>query len=163
MNCNDTLDAFLDNNFSASLELEEHLSQCPRCRSLFVAISPMIETENDSKSVENLLFAEDQSPSPTALNVATSAANQLKKKVIFQRPEQHVSLKNLRYVAAFLAGVAASLGCLAVIRSEPIQPSPSLVTACLWESDFNSQESERGIAEENLVRSCVACHLVVQR
>lgn len=168
MNCNDTLDALLDTNFSTSLELEEHLVGCSRCRSLVVAVSPMIEADHDSEKLVSQSFTGNQDSSPAALSIATSTANRLKQSLVSQKPTERTSLKKLRYIAAFLAGVAASLGCLAVIRSEPIQPSPSLATACLWESDFNSQESERGLAErklaeENLVRSCVACHLVAQR
>ncbi len=168
MNCNDTLDALLCEGFSTSLELEEHLSRCPRCRSLVVAISPMIESDHDSSSLTSPSFTGFQDSSPAALSIATSTANRLNHKPVPQKPAERLSLKRLRYVAAFLAGVAASLGCLSVIRSEPIQPSPSLATACLWESDFDSQQSESGLAdrklaEENLVRSCVACHLIAQR
>ena len=168
MNCNDTLDAILDGEFSPSPGLDSHLLVCARCRSLLVALSPMIEQGSAAESVGSVSFSEDQTCSQTALDVALLSASRLQVSLASPESQVRFSSKKLKYVAAFLAGVATSFGGLAVIRSEPIQSSPALPTVCLWESDFNAQQFETGVierrrAEEDLVRSCVACHLIAQK
>ncbi len=171
MNCYDTIDHLLSSNQNVSSisELEEHLQGCPRCRSLVEVISPMLGdaanprmTEESSSDLEWLSLGASNPQSFNSVEVAQEAAKRLEESVQRRKAPQSSSqsarrehlLNNLKFAAAFLVGVAASFGGIAVLRSESVPNPVHMDTTCLLGTDFDDS-----ISSEKLVRSCMACHI----
>lgn len=155
MHCDQILDELLDFPETLAPEVLEHLSQCARCSCLNEVLSPLKELHQSEEAQQSQIdFESSSSPDSDTLAVAQAAAMQLKTRSVENKASAKEQYRPLKYAVAFLAGVAASLGGIAVLRSEPIQPSHAIQTACLWESEFNSNQDE-----SHFVRSCVACHI----
>lgn len=155
MSCDEIIELLLEEDSSNTEQLESHLAVCKRCSSLREVLSPLTGFEETEETRDSIQFPTKNSASPEALLIAKESANKLQKQAPKSVASRQSSSSSLKYAAAFLAGVAASLGGFAVLRSEPIQPANAHRTACLWETEFDQQQKE-----SEFVRSCVACHLV---
>ena len=155
MSCDEIIELLLEGESSTLEEVDLHISGCQRCSSLREVLSPLTEFEESTQSGMTIHFPTNIAASSEALLIANESANRLQNQVSKAGARRQSSFSTLKYVAAFLAGVAASLGGFAVLRSEPIQPANDHRTACLWET-----ECDQHLKESEFVRSCVACHLV---
>lgn len=154
--CRNTIDLLIDGGDDALLE--SHLCECGRCRSLAEVLSPLHEARVASSQppVEEFAFSLQDTPSASAIQIAEQSASRLGGlSDSSARTEARPFLSQLKYAAAFLAGVAASIGCMAALQSEQNTNFSTSDSVCLWGTEFTSNDSET-----ELVRSCVACHLV---
>ncbi len=171
MNCYDTIDHILSNDHKerSISKLDEHLQACPRCRSLVEVISPMLNaslvTESNDERVsvptwspqeltggESEIAIEFAQKSAMRLALATKTQGESKLSQLISRESRFMN--KLKFAAAFLAGVAASFGGIAVLRSESVPNESHMNSTCLLGSDFDDSTSS-----EKLVRSCMACHI----
>lgn len=154
MTCDETIDILMSEDASQTEKLKSHLAECRRCRSLQEVLSPLASTGESASEVVPDSYFEGSVPTAEALAVAEKAATSLQQRVQTSRSRTQKVIQQWKYMAAFAAGVAASLGGIAVLHSEPAPSVSDTATACLWSTEFNSQDSP-----SELVRSCVACHL----
>lgn len=156
MICDETIELLLSGEQFISNELDLHLTGCKRCQSLKEVLSPLCVAEFSMAETPGFDF--QQNPSEEATDFAEQSAGRLRSTISVTKSHRSGSMKQLKYLAAFFSGVVASIGGIAVLRSEPTSSTSSMTSACLWETDFNQPGSE-----SEFVKSCVACHLVTQR
>lgn len=157
MNCDQFIDTLLGDEFPSDDLLSAHMADCKRCASFYEVLAPLENTQAVTATSKLPTLPLNQSAIPASIRVANEAATRLRNSQGSRPGARKSSYSTLKYAAAFLAGVAASLGGFAVLRSEPIQAVNHHQTVCLWETEFDHQQNE-----SEFVQSCVACHLATR-
>jgi hypothetical protein len=156
MTCDDVFEAITSNHPHHLVEVAAHLGACPRCRDLAEAIEPLRHAWSDDDCPLDL-------PGPLkgpseGLKTAQNAAARLNN--IAASPPLAIPGRDrfLQFVAAFLAGAVAAAIFVMAYHSLPAFSAPSDArTVCLRQATESS-----GLPAEQLVVTCVACHLAAR-
>jgi len=166
VNCDQAFDLLTDPSHPRRAALQDHLSDCPRCRQMQEVLAPALELfESGAQSMHERADSTDRQPallSSETLQLADQAANELITSRSTMSQSRLASRRSFfvacsRYAAVFLLGASAALG-FAISRSgegeTPIQPQAS---QCIWKKS-SAGEREVQVRPRQLVNSCVACH-----
>jgi hypothetical protein len=155
MHCDDVFDALTHIPARRDGDVVRHLRDCARCRDLDEALAAL-HTPDDRDEFPASLRSDRVFPAAGAVHIAQAAAQRLRHVSRAARSRRQSALK---YVAAFLAGAAASFGMAAALRSAPAAGERGELASCSWlQRDGAPAESS-----QKLVRACMACHLASSR
>jgi hypothetical protein len=156
LTCDDVFELITADHPHQSTDLLEHLRTCPRCRDLAEAIEPLRHVwTRDGQALDGERPCQ---PVSESLRIAQSAASRL------NQPAAPTSLATLErrrfwnFVTVFVAGAVAALFSVTVYHSLPaFSAPPRSSTVCLRDAGSSAK-----VSTEQLVVTCVACHLAAR-
>ena len=160
MTCDELFETLTSVPHVATPAVAEHLAGCARCRDLQEALFPgLSQIAAEPNRAHNQTAPEfrinwQTRPAPESVETALLSASRLSQPRSRNMAARRRST-SWRYIAAFLAGAAASLGAVAVLKSDPSIVPLNTSPVCLW---TQTRDSEASPSNEVVVR-CVACHL----
>ncbi|SFH83680.1 hypothetical protein [Planctomicrobium piriforme] len=167
ISCDDAFHLITDPHASQHGELQAHLQDCPRCRDLADALSPLLSSLTTPAPESPRTFSMTLPAGEPAVQIAHESAERLNSWMAPRKASASYRagrwtwkiLSASRYAAVFVGGVAAALGFAALQPSSPAAASPADRNVCVW--------STRQVAESHgsadVVLTCVACHLNTAR
>jgi hypothetical protein len=170
MNCDQAFDSLTDPLRRNSDELRQHLQACPRCRQMEETLQPALELfgavagESADSEESGSKPPWDSVPSPQAVQVAQSTAQELASRVSPSHTSRQARWKQaLALAAVLLIGAMTTVGIDAFLGNAGAPGigigARQTGAGCTWQTRNADADGEREADSRGVVLSCVACHL----
>ena len=170
MNCDQAFELLTDTWGRDSVELQEHLESCARCRQMQDVLAPALDLlvpEDEPRigpaesfwNLEGTPAAPSAGLSAEALLLAERTAAELAREQAAPAPRRFRVGAFLRYAAVFLLGAGFAFGVAAIDGGRPGGPTAiDTASDCLWIQSTADSESRLKARAPVVVASCVGCH-----